>query len=58
MLRTSVSGGIFLWQECVLIYQLAEINDTANNAGVPQEMDKGIDDMADQKINSEIPGGN
>ncbi|CAK4031041.1 Hypothetical predicted protein [Lecanosticta acicola] len=35
-----------------------KINDAANQQGVPQDMDKGIDDVADQKINSDIPGGN
>ena len=35
-----------------------EINQVAGDAGVPQGADKAIDDVADKKINSDIPGGN
>jgi len=37
---------------------LAAINNAANQAGVPQQDDKMIDDVADKKINDKLPGGN
>lgn len=36
----------------------AEINNAADQAGVPQQDDKMVDDVADKKINNDVPGGN
>lgn len=35
-----------------------EVNNAADQAGVPQGADKMIDDQVDKKVNDEIPGGN
>ena len=35
-----------------------DINDAANDVGVPQGDDKMIDNAADAKVNSDIPFGN
>ncbi|KAK4623891.1 hypothetical protein CLAFUW4_06167 [Fulvia fulva] len=35
-----------------------EVNSFASQEGVPQQFDKEIDDVVDQKVNSDIPGGN
>ncbi|KAK5113594.1 hypothetical protein LTR85_010823 [Meristemomyces frigidus] len=35
-----------------------EVNNAADDAGVPQEADKAIDDVADKKVNEDIPFGN
>ena len=39
----------------VLTFSPPEINDVANDVGVPQGDDKMMDTAADDKINSEIP---
>ncbi|EME45388.1 hypothetical protein DOTSEDRAFT_71195 [Dothistroma septosporum NZE10] len=35
-----------------------EVNNFASQEGIPQQFDKGIDDVVDKKVNSDIPGGN
>ncbi|KAK4546810.1 hypothetical protein LTR36_001542 [Oleoguttula mirabilis] len=35
-----------------------QINNAADDAGVPKEADKAIDDVADSKVNNDIPMGN
>lgn len=46
------------FDQSVNCYSFVEVDKLAGDAGVPQQADSAINDVVDDKVNDEIPGGN